>query len=564
MRYIKKVISKNRIWVIVYIAFGVVNAFLANYQADYFQRVVDGLADGTLLFGSLMFYGAILAVNYCMNYLDVYPDEKLKHGIYMDFKLLALQKISRIDYQEYQAMGTGRLTQRIENGAEAGRNMIFDFWLCLVRQLLPTVGFCIFFIWRISRPITWAILCGYAAVFIITNLLLKALYQIKEKILSNEEKLNHYLVRGFMELTVFRMERRFPAEIKKAGAAAREIVDGKAKMKMIHEAFFTIFALIVAVLETGILIYAWKSGEITVGAAVALITLINNAYTPIAIFNVLFVEYKLDREGFKRFEEFLDSKEDERLEKGAVVDVLEGGIEVDSLAFRYGERKVLDNVSLTVKPGEKVAFVGESGSGKSTLVKLIAGLLKYGQGSIKLDGKEVKDLCLNSLYGRMSYISQDAPVFDGTVRENLVFEREIEDGRLLDALMRVQLSDVIKNSGDGLDTMVGERGMLLSGGEKQRLALARLWFEENQITLLDEATSAMDNLTEEAVMEELVRLLAHRTLIAVAHRLSSVRNFDRIIVFKQGRIVGQGKFDELLESNAYFRELYHAALKSRQ
>ena len=145
-----------------------------------------------------------------------------------------------------------------------------------------------------------------------------------------------------------------------------------------------------------------------------------------------------------------------------------------------------------------------------------------------------------------------------------MFEREIEDGRLLDALMRVSLSDVIKNSGDGLDTMVGERGMLLSGGEKQRLALARLWFEENQITLLDEATSAMDNLTEEAVMEELVRLLAHRTLIAVAHRLSSVRNFDRIIVFKQGRIVGQGKFDELLESNAYFRDLYHAALKSRE
>ena len=247
-----------------------------------------------------------------------------------------------------------------------------------------------------------------------------------------------------------------------------------------------------------------------------------------------------------------------------MVDVLEGGIEVDSLAFRYGERMVLDNVSLTVKPGEKVAFVGESGSGKSTLVKLIAGLLKYSQGSIKLDGKEVKDLCLNSLYGRMSYISQDAPIFDGTVRENLVFERKIEDGRLLDALMRVRLSDVIKNSGNGLDTMVGERGMLLSGGEKQRLALARLWFEENQITLLDEATSAMDNLTEEAVMEELVRLLEHRTLIAVAHRLSSVRNFDRIIVFKQGRIVGQGKFDELLESNAYFRELYHAALKSRE
>ena len=558
MRYIKEILKKNRIWVLVYIGLGIFNAFMANYKADYFQKVIDGLADRTLAFTGVATSGFILLVNYCMNYLDNYPEKKLEHGIYLDFKLLSLRKISTIDYTEYQKIGTGKLVQRIENGSSAGRNVLFNFWLRLIRDLLPTIVFSVYFIWKIDKKVTYVLFVGYMLIFIITNILLKFLYKIKEKILNSEELLNHYLVRGFMEMLIFRMSKQFPNEIKKTNNAKESIVSAKVKMNMIHEAFFTIFALLVAMLDIGILFYAWKTQNLTVGSVVALIALIENAYTPIAIFNVLYVQYKLDKASYKRFEEFLGLKDDDQLRNGNAISAAVGEIAIKNLSFQYEERKIIDDLSLSIKKGEKIAFVGESGSGKSTLIKILLGLLKYNQGEVRLGDKELSGICLNDLYDRVSYLSQDAPVFDGTIKENLVFEKKVLEEQMLDALSEVQLSHLVENLAEGLNTEIGEKGTCLSGGEKQRLALARLWFEDSELVILDEATSAMDNLTEENVMKSVMQKMEDKTVIAIAHRLNSIAGFDRIILFREGKIVGQGTFEELLRTDSYFMDLYNA------
>lgn len=561
MRYIKEILKKNRIWVLVYIGLGIFNAFIANYKADYFQKVIDGLADRTLAFAGVATYGFILLVNYCMNYLDNYPEKKLEHGIYLDFKLLSLRKISTIDYTEYQKIGTGKLVQRIENGSTAGRNVLFNFWLCLIRDLLPTIVFSVYFIWKIDKKVTYVLFVGYMLIFIITNILLKFLYKIKEKILNSEELLNHYLVRGFMEMLIFRMSKQFPNEIKKTNNAKESIVSAKVKMNMIHEAFFTIFALLVAMLDIGILFYAWKTQNLTVGSVVALIALIENAYTPIAIFNVLYVQYKLDKASYKRFEEFLGLKDDDQLRNGNAINADVGEIAIKNLSFQYGERKIIDDLSLSIKKGEKIAFVGESGSGKSTLIKILLGLLKYNQGKVRLGDMELSGICLNNLYDRVSYLSQDAPVFGGTIKENLVFEKKVSEEQMLGALSEVQLSQLVENLAEGLNTEIGEKGTFLSGGEKQRLALARLWFEDSELVILDEATSAMDNLTEENVMKSVMQKMKDKTVIAIAHRLNSIAGFDRIILFREGKIVGQGTFEELLRTDSYFMDLYNANVK---
>ena len=561
MRYIKEILKKNRIWVLVYIGLGIFNAFMANYKADYFQKVIDGLADRTLAFAGVATYGFILLVNYCMNYLDNYPEKKLEHGIYLDFKLLSLRKISTIDYTEYQKIGTGKLVQRIENGSAAGRNVLFNFWLRLIRDLLSTIVFSVYFIWKIDKKVTYVLFVGYMLIFIITNILLKFLYKIKEKILNSEELLNHYLVRGFMEMLIFRMSKQFPNEIKKTNNAKESIVSAKVKMNMIHEAFFTIFALLVAMLDIGILFYAWKTQNLTVGSVVALIALIENAYTPIAIFNVLYVQYKLDKASYKRFEEFLGLKDDVQLRNGNAINTNVGKIAIRNLSFQYEERKIIDGLSLSIQKGEKIAFVGESGSGKSTLIRILLGLLKYNQGEVRLGDMELKEICLNNLYDRVSYLSQDAPVFDGTIKENLVFEKQVSEEQMLGALSEVQLSHLVENLAEGLNTEIGEKGTCLSGGEKQRLALARLWFEDSELVILDEATSAMDNLTEENVMKSVMQKMKDKTVIAIAHRLNSIAGFDRIILFKEGRIVGQGTFEELLHTDSYFMDLYNANVK---
>ena len=227
-----------------------------------------------------------------------------------------------------------------------------------------------------------------------------------------------------MEMPLFRMKRQFPDEIKKASAAKQVIVLSKVKMTMIHEAFFTIFAWLVVCLDIGLLVYAWKYSRLSIGAVVALITLIDNAYTPIAIFNVIYVQYKLNKAAWRRFADLLNLKEDNQLQEGIPFGTFSNEVSVEDLSFSYGDKKVLDKISITIKKGEKVAFVGESGSGKSTLAKILVGLLKYEKGEVLFDGKPLKGFSLESLYERVSYFPQNTPVFDGTIRENLVFDKE--------------------------------------------------------------------------------------------------------------------------------------------
>lgn len=559
MNYLKEIISKNKILVCVYMVLGVVLAFLSNFSAHYYQKLIDSFTSGTLNIGNIAIYAVVLLILCVLNYLDEYPGCKLEHSIFLDLKIKALNKMSKIDYQVYQSIGTGQLVQRIENGASTGKDILFNYYFCIGRELVPSIIFSGIFIYQISRPVMYVILVGYVIVFIVTNLLLKALYQIKERILTNEEKMNHYLVRGFMELVVFRMNKRFHYEIEKATEAKKEIVDSKVKMTLIHEAFFTLFAVLVTFIKIGIITYGWLTQSITIGAVVALITLVDHAYTPIAIFNILFVQYKLDKAAFRRYEDFLNAADDMGLEQGKEMKALYGNLTIDKLSFDYSDRSIFENLNLHIHAGEKVALVGASGSGKSTLIKLVIGLLKPSKGTIWIDGYNLSEVNLKSYYNHVTYISQESPIFHGTLRENLIFNKNIDDRQLIEALEKVYLGDLYSKLKDGLDTELGERGITLSGGERQRLALARLWFEESEIVILDEATSAMDNLTEEAVMNQLMQLLENKTVIVIAHRLNSIKSFERIIAFEAGKIVGQGSFEVLMEDNTYFQKLYNTS-----
>lgn len=556
MRYMKEIFKKNQNLVLFYLAIGLFNAFMSNYKTHYFQEIVDGLTDKTISAYPILLYGAVLLIHYGMNYLDEYPSSKLGNKIYLDFKLLALRKIGKMDYLEYQKLGAGKLVQQIENGANAGKGVLYDFWFCVVRNLLPTILFSLYFIWKIDKTITYFLMGGYIVVFFATNILLKGLYQIKERILTNEEEFNHYLVRGFMEMLIFRMKGQFSNEVKKAARAKEQIVSSKVKMTMIHEAFFAIFASFVACLDIGILIYAWKNGNLSIGSIVALITLIDHAYTPIAIFNVLYVQYKLNITAWRRFAGLLALKEDLQLQEGIAFDTFSREISIEHVSFLYENKKVLDDISLSIKKGEKVAFVGKSGSGKSTLAKLLLGLLKYHSGSIRFDDCPLNKISLESLYKKVSYLSQDAPVFDGSIQENLVFDKAIPENALRSGLEAVQLLPKLSSLDAGVNTRIGEKGTCLSGGEKQRLALARLWFDDSDLIVLDEATSALDHVTEAIVMEQVLARVNHATVIAIAHRLATISGFDKIVVFKNGQVVGCGTFEELLKTNSYFHDLY--------
>lgn len=220
---------------------------------------------------------------------------------------------------------------------------------------------------------------GYVVIFLLTNVLLKVLYRIKESVLMQQEAMSRYGVRGFMELVVFRTNKKYAQEIGRLNKAAQQIIRQSAKLQMIHESFFALFELFITVIKVIVLLYGVKnvvSGQASVGVMVALFMFIEKIYTPIAIFNVLFVGYKLNRVTYQRFEAFLNAPEDRNLEQGKALAQLQGSIEFKEVSFSYGEVQVLDRLSFSVAPGTSVALVGLSGSGKSTVIKLITGLLK--------------------------------------------------------------------------------------------------------------------------------------------------------------------------------------------
>jgi len=174
-----------------------------------------------------------------------------------------------------------------------------------------------------------------------------------------------------------------------------------------------------------------------------------------------------------------------------------------------------------------------------------------------VDGFDLTKINLNSYYKHIAYLPQEPPVFNGTLRENLVFDEPVDDAMLMVAIEQTELVDLYAKLEKGLDTQLGERGVNLSGGERQQLALARLWFSDASIVIFDEATSAIDNLTEEAVMQNVMALLAGKTVIAIAHRLDSIKTFDNIVLFQDGRIVEQGRFVDLIDKRQSFYELYN-------
>jgi ATP-binding cassette subfamily B protein len=221
------------------------------------------------------------------------------------------------------------------------------------------------------------------------------------------------------------------------------------------------------------------------------------------------------------------------------------------------EQQVLQGVSFRAEAGEMVALVGPSGAGKTTITSLLTRMYDVQQGSVRVNGYDVREVTLSSLRSAVGVVTQDAHMFHDSVRANLMYARpEASDAQLWDALDQAQIGDLVRSLPDQLDTVVGERGYRLSGGEKQRLAIARLLLKAPAVVVLDEATAHLDSESEAAVQRALSTALVGRTSIVIAHRLSTVRDADQILVIDDGRVVQRGTHQELLESGGLYSELY--------
>ncbi len=265
--------------------------------------------------------------------------------------------------------------------------------------------------------------------------------------------------------------------------------------------------------------------------------------------------------GLRRFSEIMELKPTvEEKPDAEVLTVTEGAVDFNDISFSYeGHSEVLHHVDLHVKGGEMIAVVGESGGGKTTLCQLIPRFYDVTEGSIRIDGTDIRDVTKNSLRSAVGIVQQEVFIFADTIRENIRYGKpEASDEEVMIAAQRAEILEDILQMPDGFDTYVGERGTRLSGGQRQRISIARIFLKNPAVLILDEATSALDTITEERIQHSFEALMENRTSFVIAHRLSTVRSADRIIVIEDGRIVEEGTHRQLMEQGGEYAKLYEA------
>lgn len=323
--------------------------------------------------------------------------------------------------------------------------------------------------------------------------------------------------------------------------------------------FFTSILNLVVLAVSGLLI---MTGKMQLTTLVVFLLYVSSFITPIRKLAAFAEQYTMGMAGFKRFTELMDTEPDIVDEPGAVeLKDVKGDICYDHVSFAYGKdlENVLSDITLNIGAGQTVALVGPSGGGKTTLCHLLPRFYDISEGRITIDGNDIKSVTLESLRRNIGIVQQDVFLFAASVKDNIRYGRiDATDEEIVRAAIAAEIHDDIMNMPDGYDTIVGERGITLSGGQKQRVSIARIFLKNPPILILDEATSALDSATEARITEAFERLSKGRTTLIIAHRLSTVRRSDKIIVIDEHGIVESGTHDELIALDGEYKKLNDA------
>jgi ATP-binding cassette subfamily B protein len=313
--------------------------------------------------------------------------------------------------------------------------------------------------------------------------------------------------------------------------------------------------------------YLFMQDKMSIGEIVAFVTLLDRLYRPVTQLSNIHIDITRSLALFQRIFDYFDLEEESKDKIDAVkLEKVNGRIDFDNVSFSYQKgMEVLHDLSFSIKPGTMTALVGASGVGKTTVTNLIPRLYEVSDGSIKIDGYDIRDISLGSLRKQIGVVMQEPYLFNDTIEENLRYGRDnVTEEEMMDACKAAYIHDFIMTLPDKYKTIVGNRGIKLSGGEKQRISIARVLLKDPRLLILDEATSSLDSVSEMYIQKALIPLLKGRTSIVIAHRLSTILAADNILVFNKGRIIQSGKHEELLSQGGLYKQLYDTQFRPKE
>lgn len=474
-----------------------------------------------------------------------------------DYKLKLLDQIGKMDYKQFQNSSTGYFNNLIvkeTDGAIGG----FSNYCTIIANLLGFLVY-IFFALLLSWQITTVgVACVISIMFMVKGIFrLSRTYSLEQS--KENAHLQEYFIQAVQAFKYLRSTNNFRKLQDKVAATIKHIINLDVKKGLISWAYKITLRLFPAILVVAMLYYQVSLKGNSIGSVIVLVVMFYKAFSAANLFQVAWQSFMANIGGLITVEDAV-KKFSRNIEKNGNIklDGFYNSIKVEQVSFSYKDTDVLHNVDMKIEKNSTIAIVGESGAGKSTFVDLITGVLKPTAGKMLIDGKDYSDIELSSLRNLIGYVTQEIIVFNDSIANNIsLWSQDRNNMASIESVARhAHCEEFIQDTSDQYNTHIGDRGLKLSGGQRQRLAISRELFREPEILIFDEATSALDSKSEAIIQESIDGLKHNKTIIIIAHRLSTVKNCDYIYVFNKACIVEHGTFANLyINEESLFRNM---------
>ncbi|OLF13789.1 ABC transporter [Actinophytocola xinjiangensis] len=585
IRRVYRFAAPHRGKLIVFLALTVISAVLAVSTPLLAGQVVDAIVGGhdvSLVVWLAVAIAGVAVLDAGLGMAERWQSARIGEGLIYDLRRAVFEHVQRMPVAFFTRTRTGALVSRLNNdvmGAQRAFTSTLAGLVTNVIQLVLSVAVMVTLSWQVT-----ALALVLLPVFVLP---VRRMGQRMADLSRESATLNASMTTQMTErfsapgATLVKLFGHPRVEAEEFGGRAGRVRDIGVRTAMLTRWLMTNLTLVSALAQAlvyGLGGYLAITGALAPGTVVALALLLTRLYTPLTALANVRVDVMTALVSFERVFEVLDLKpmiaeaeEPRAVPDGEVavefVDVRFGyptpdkvslaSLEEVAVLDKRGGEEVLHEVSFRAQPGQMVALVGSSGAGKSTIASLVSRLYDVNEGAVRLADVDVRELSFDSLRATVGVVTQDGHLFHDTIRANLAYPRpEVTEDEIWDALAKARLETMVRSLPDELDTVVGERGYRLSGGERQRLTIARLLLAQPKVVILDEATAHLDSESEVAVQEALASALAGRTALVIAHRLSTVRAADQILVVEDGRIVERGDHDTLLAAGGRYADLY--------
>ena len=525
----------------------------------------EGLVAGSLsvIYAMVAAYVGVNLATWGLSYVQTFGMGWVGQHVILDLRNALFGHLQSLSLRFYSEQKAGWIISRLTNDIENFNTLLNDGVQNLVKNGLTLIGVfvAIFFVdWRLALATIsiLPIMVLGTAIFRVESW--KAYRAAREAVAEVIAYLQEN-VSGMRIVQAFTREEKNSGRFEERNHAYRR---ANTRATVLSAFYFPGVELLGSVGLAVVLLYGGfrvVNGGMTLGELVAFVGLLNMFFQPIQQLSELYSNLQSTLASLEKVFAVLDTEPDEADSPSAKdLGALRGDVEFENVGFAYGEDKVLEDVSFRIRPGETLAIVGETGAGKSTIVKLLSRFYDPTEGGIRVDGQNLRDVRGSSLRRHMGVVLQDTFLFSGTIKDNIRYGRpEATDEEIVAAAQTVGADGFIRHLPEGYETQVQERGGRLSVGERQLVAFARALVADPKLLVLDEATSSVDLATEAKIEEALGRLLAGRTSVVIAHRLSTVRRADRILVMGDGRVLEEDTHDELLRRPSTYRRLYESS-----